>query len=282
MGADAAGTVLLAGREVPRLGFGAMRLPGAGVWGPPRDRDEALRVLRRAVELGVRVIDTAWYYGPSVSHELIAEALSPYPEDLVLVTKLGGARGSDRSWQSALQPEQLRAGLESDLQLLRLDSVPVVHLRWMEGTEVGFEDALGTLLDLQDEGKIGHVGLSNVTVEQLEQALAMTSVATVSNLYGVTTREDEAMVDRCEREGIPYLPFFPLQMGRVARQQQLTALAAEVGVSPVRLALAWLLAHSPALLPIPGTGTVAHLEDNVAAAGLTLPAEVLTTLDGLG
>lgn len=218
-----AGTVRLAGRAVPRLGFGAMRLPGPGVWGPPADRDTAIAVCRRAVELGVRVIDTAWYYGTpdrDVANEILAAALRPYPEDLVFVTKLGGRRTDDAGWAAALRPDQLRAGCERDLRVLGLECVPVAHLRWLdEGGPDGvpFADALGTMLELRDEGKIGAIGLSNVDVEQIRTAGRVTDVATVSNPYSPLQRDDEPVVEHCDAAGIPYLPFFPLAIGAGGR-----------------------------------------------------------------
>ena len=283
---DAAGTTTLAGREVPRLGYGTMRLTGPRIFGPPADRDEALAVLRRAVELGVRVLDTAWYYGPDVADELLATALHPYPDDLVVVTKLGGARGPDASWRPALHPEELRAGAERDLRLLRLDSVPVAHLRWMDGAGVTFEEALEGMLDLVEAGLVQRVGLSNVSAEQLETALATTPVATVSNAYSVLDRSSEHLLERCEAHGIPFLPFFPLGASpaggsRVAADERLTALAQRTGATRIQLALAWLLHRSPVLLPIPGTSSVAHLEEDLAAADLALDADVLAGLDAL-
>ncbi|GAA1819924.1 oxidoreductase [Planosporangium flavigriseum] len=278
--ARAAGTVRLADCDVPRLGYGAMRLPGPRVWGPPRDRDEALAVLRRAVELGVRVIDTAWYYGPDVANELIAAALRPYPEELVLVTKLGGARRDDGSWYAAVTAAELRAGCERDLRVLGLEAIPVVHLRWMDQPDVRFEDALGTTLDLRAEGKIQRIGLSNVTLDQLEQALAVTDVATVSNQYGLGLRDDQPVLDRCAAAGIPYLPFFPLLAGGGGADDRLAAVAVRHGATPTQVALAWLLARSPVMLPIPGTSRVAHLEENLAAGGLKLTEEDLAQLEG--
>lgn len=275
-----ADTVHLGDLTVPRMGYGAMRLTGPGIWGPPADRDEALRVLRRAVELGVRVIDCAWYYGPEVSQELIATALSPYPEDLVLVTKLGGARSADKAWHSALTSAELREGCERDLRLLGLDSVPVTHLRWMEDSGTSFEDALATMIDLHREGKIERLGLSNVSLAQLDAALAETPIVSVSNLYGHHQRADDPMVERCTRDGIAYLPFFPLAMGRSARDTALGTVAARLAATPSQVAIAWLLARSPVILPIPGTSRVAHLEQNVAAASLALSAEDLALLDG--
>ena len=286
VGAAAAGRLRVADRLVPRFGYGTMRLTGPRIWGPPRDRQEALRVLRRAVELGVRVVDTAWYYGPDVADELVAEALHPYPDDLLLITKLGGARRPDSSWVAALRPEELRAGAERDLRLLRVDSVPIAHLRWMPNPDVTFEEALDALLDISDDGLVERIGLSNVDAAQLDLALQRTPVATVSNTYSVLDRSQEEVLRRCEREGIPFLPYFPLGAtpggrSRVAADDRLTALAARTGASRIQLALAWLLHRSPVLLPIPGTSSTAHLEENAAAAALDLDADVLAELDAL-
>jgi len=287
MTAPDAGTLSLAGRDVPRLGYGTMRLTGPHIFGPPADRDEAVRVLRRAVELGVRVIDTSWYYGPYVANEILAEALHPY-DDLVLVTKLGGARRDDASWYSALTPDELRAGCEHDLRLLRVDSVPVAHLRWMPGATVPIDEALGAMVGLRDEGKIQHIGLSNVTPEQIDAALAVTPLETVSNAYSVVDRKDEATVDRCASEGIAYLPFFPLGASPVRSGAGVTAqdVVAQVGkrldASPTQVALAWLLQRSPTMVPIPGTSSVAHLEENVASAGLALSPDDVAELDAVG
>jgi aryl-alcohol dehydrogenase-like predicted oxidoreductase len=210
MSIDSAGTTHLGDLTVPRFGYGTMRLTGPHIFGPPADRNEAVRVLRRAVESGVRVIDTAWYYGPDVANEILAEALSPYDDDLVLVTKLGGARTSDGGWYSFIAPDQLREGVEHDLRQLRVESIPVTHLRWMDNPDVSFEEALDGILALVAEGKIQRVGLSNVTEAHLDTALAKTRIASVSNAYSVLNRDDDALVERCEREGIAYLPFFPL------------------------------------------------------------------------
>jgi pyridoxine 4-dehydrogenase len=283
-----AGSIRLAGRDVPRLGFGAMRLPGPGVWGPPADRDRAIAVCRRAVELGVRVIDTAWYYGTpdqDVANEILAEALRPYPEDLVFVTKLGGRRTDDAGWAPALRPEQLREGCERDLRVLGLEQVPVAHFRWLDegGPDaVPFADALGTMLELRDEGKIGAIGLSAVDVEQIRTASRLTDVASVSNPYSPLQRDDEPVVEHCDREGIPYLPFFPLAIGAVADPGAVADVAGEVGASPAQVALAWLLHRSPWMLPIPGTGDPAHLEENVAAGSLRLSDDALARLDTAG
>jgi aryl-alcohol dehydrogenase-like predicted oxidoreductase len=278
--AAAAGTVRLDDLAVPRMGFGAMRLPGPGVWGPPTDRDEAVRTVRRAVDLGVRVIDTAWYYGLDVANEVIAAALRPYPPDLVLVTKLGGARGADGAFLNGITAGGLREGNERDRRVLGLDSIPVTHLRWMDGAPITFDEALDVMLELRDKGRIQRIGLSNVTAEQLDAALARTTVASVSNQFGPTQQGDAATLARCEAEGIAYLPFFPLAAGRVAKQtgEALAAVAAKHGITPAQASLAWLLARSPAMLPIPGTGKVVHLEENVAAAAVRLDALDLAAL----
>ncbi len=287
MTAAAAGTLRLAGREVPRLGYGTMRLTGPHIFGPPADRDEAVRVLRRAAELGVRVIDTAWYYGPHVADEILAEALYPYPDDLVIVTKLGGARRDDGSWYSALSEQELRDGCEQDLRLLRRESLPVAHLRWMPDTDVPFLDALATMTALRNEGKVEHIGLSNVTEEQVDAALVQTPIVTVSNAYSVLNRSDDSLVDRCAREGIAYLPFFPLGASPVrsgagvSGGEGIAGMAQRLGVAETQVALAWLLQRSATMLPIPGTSSVRHLEENVAAAELHLSAADVSALDAI-
>jgi pyridoxine 4-dehydrogenase len=281
---DNAGTVALGDLTVPRLGYGTMRLTGPHIFGPPADRDEAVRVLRRAVELGVRVIDTAWYYGPDVANEILAEALSPY-DDLVIVTKLGGARTSDGGWHSFIAPAQLREGVEHDLRQLGVESIPVTHLRWMDNPDVGFDEALDGILALVAEGKIQRIGLSNITESHLDIALAKTPVASVSNAYSVLNRDDDALVERCTRDGIAYLPFFPLGSSPqasgagVTGHDAVTDVAQAHDASVTQVALAWLLQRSPVMLPIPGTSSVAHLEENLAAADLTLSAADLASLD---
>jgi pyridoxine 4-dehydrogenase len=282
---DSAGTISLGDLTVPRFGYGTMRLTGPHIFGPPADRDEAVRVLRRAVDAGVRVIDTAWYYGPDVANEILAEALTPYPDDLVIVTKLGGARTQDGGWHSFIAPDQLREGVEHDLRQLGLDSVPVTHLRWMENPDVGFEEALDGILALVAAGKIQRIGLSNIDETQLDVALAKTPIASVSNEYSVISRDVDSLVERCARDGIAFLPFFPLGASPrtsgagVSDSAAVIAVADRIGASPAQVALSWLLHRSPALLPIPGTSTVAHLEENLAAVDLTLSAEDMATLD---
>jgi aryl-alcohol dehydrogenase-like predicted oxidoreductase len=278
------GTIALGDLAVPRFGYGTMRLTGPRIFGPPADRDEAVRVLRRAVDAGIRVIDTAWYYGPYVADEILAEALAPYPDDLVIVTKHGGARGEDASWHPALRPEQLREGVEHDLRLLRLESLAITHLRWIANADVSFDEALDAMVDLVEAGKVRRIGLSNVDTEQLDAALARTEIVSVSNDYSILRRDGDELLDRCERDGIAFIPFFPLGASPVRSGIGVTdsppvrAVAERHGVSPAAVALAWLLARSPALLPIPGTSSVAHLEDNLTAVDVSLSEADLAEL----
>jgi len=282
--ARAAGTIRIGDTTVPRMGFGAMRLPGPGVWGPPPDRDQAIAVVRRAVECGVRVIDTAWYYGLDIANEIVAAAIRPYPDDLLLVTKLGGARRDDGTWYAALSPDELRAGNERDRRVLGVDTVPVTHLRWMEGATT-FDDALGTMIAMREEGLIGHIGLSNVSAGQLDTALARTPIVSVSNMFGLSKRDDAGTLARCTAEGIAYLPFFPLGAGNdVAGDADATEsaparVAARHGATPAQIVLAWMLSLSPVVVAIPGTGKVAHLEENIAAAGIGLTAADIAELE---
>ena len=283
--AAASGTVSLGDLVVPRMGFGTMRLTGPGIFGPPADRSGAIRVMRRAAELGVGVFDCSWYYGPYTAEEIVAKALYPYAADVVLVTKLGAARGRDGSWRAALTPEELRAGNEADLRLLRIDSIPVTHLRWADNSSATFDDALGAMLDLQREGRIQRIGLSAVTVAQLDAALRRTQVVTVSNAYSVIDRRDDGVLERCETDGIAYLPWFPLGGGSVARGTAVRAydglreIANRRRLTEAQVALAWLLHRSPVMLPIPGTSRLAHLEENVAAASVLLTAEEMNQLE---
>jgi pyridoxine 4-dehydrogenase len=272
-------TIDLISQTIPRIGFGTMRLHGENVMGPPKDHDVAIAVLRRARELGIKLIDTAWYYGPDVSNKLLAEALHPYPEDMIIITKLGGKRDTQGNWLPANTPEELRKGMERDLKLLKIDSVPIVHLRWMgEGLDDKFRDAFETMLHMKQEGLLKDIGLSSVTEEQLDYALVRTTIATVSNAYSLTDRHDDAMINRTAKEGIAYLPFFPLAVGKVAEHEALLRWAEELHVAPTQLALAWLLHRSPNILPIPGTSSVEHLEENVAALDIELPAEAIAEL----
>jgi pyridoxine 4-dehydrogenase len=278
--AAAAGIFELGGDlAVRRLGYGAMRLPGPGVWGEPKDPDGAKAVLRRAIELGVNLIDTAGFYGPEVADRLIAEALHPYPDDLVIATKVGVERGPDKSWDPHARPDELRADVEGNLRRLKLDRLDLVYLRLgdgrvMEESGVPLAESFGALAELKEEGKIRHLGLSSVTLEAFEEAKKIAPVAAVQNLYNLANRSSEALLAACEEEGIAFVPFFPLAIGELARSDgQMAEFASRRGVTPAQIALAWLLARSPAILPIPGTSSVAHLEENVAAASIELSGE---------
>ncbi|HZM31114.1 MAG TPA: aldo/keto reductase [Acidimicrobiales bacterium] len=277
--AGAAGTVAVGDRTVNRLGFGAMRITGRGIWGPPRDHDESVRVLRRAVDLGVDFIDTADSYGPAVSEELIAEALSPYPEHLVIATKGGLVRPGPGRWDPDGRPSHLREALEGSLKRLGVEQVTLYQFHRPDPA-VPFEESVGELVRLRDEGKIAHIGLSNVTVGELARAQAMTPIASVQNRYNATDRGSEDVVEAAERDGFAFVPWAPVGGHRPGEGDALAAVAARHGVSPVQAALAWQLARSPQMLPIPGTSSVAHLEENVAAAGLRLDADDLAALGG--
>jgi len=276
---DAAGTFALGGElTVRRLGFGAMRLTGDGVWGEPPDHQAALAVLRRAVDLGINLMDTADSYGPEVSERLIAEALHPYPENLVIATKGGLLRPGPGRWEPDGRPEHLREACEASLRRLRLERIAVYQLHTVD-RKVPLEESLGALIELRDEGKVAHIGLSNVSVEQLERALGMTDVVSVQNRFNLVDRESEDVLEACERRGIGFIPWFPLATGSLARAGGPLDRAAERhAAAPSQLALAWLLARSPVVLPIPGTGSVEHLEENVAATGVRLAEEELREL----
>jgi aryl-alcohol dehydrogenase-like predicted oxidoreductase len=278
------------------MGYGAMRLPGKDVWGEPDDPARAKQVLRRAVELGINFIDTAWYYGPLVANRLIAEALHPYPRDLVIATKLGGKRLPDKRWAPALRPEELRQGVEEDLRTLRRERLDLVHLRNMPAAGVPLLESLGVLLTMQAEGKIRHIGLSNVNVRDIEQARARTPIVTVQNMFNVSggggaaaklahaeVDDPEGVLDLCTQHKIAFLPFFPLAVGSVAEAKPVLATIAERhGASPAQIALAWLLARSPVMLPIPGTGSVEHLEENWDARRIQLSADEVAAIAGQG
>jgi aryl-alcohol dehydrogenase-like predicted oxidoreductase len=273
------------GRTVTRMGFGAMQLAGRGAFGQPENRDNSLAVLRRVVELGVNHIDTSDYYGPYIVNELIREALHPYPENLVLVTKVGARRDEQGAWLDAFEPDQLRQGVEDNLNRLGVDTIDLVNLR-VPGMEGPAEREIGkqfeTLADLREQGLIRHLGLSNATVEQLRAARAIAPVAQVQNAFNVVDRGDEALVDHCAAEGIAYVPFFPLGSAfRPMASAALDAVAARQGVTIQQIALAWLLARSPSILLIPGTSSIAHLEQNVAAANVVLTGDDLAQLDAM-
>ena len=262
--------------SVSRLGFGAMRITGEGIWGPPKDRHAALAVLRRALQLGVNFIDTADSYGPNVSEELIAEALHPYPADLVIATKGGWNRPGPNQWTHDATPAHLRKAVEGSLKRLRLERIDVYQLHTPDPV-VSFEDSVGTLARLKEEGKIRLVALSNVTQEHIERARKIVPIVSVQNRYSFADREWDYVVDHCERNGIAFIPWFPLGAGRVAGQI-LDQIARAHQVTPPQVALAWLLKRSPVMLPIPGTSSVKHLEENVAGASLRVTAQEYETL----
>jgi aryl-alcohol dehydrogenase-like predicted oxidoreductase len=267
---------------VVRLGFGAMRLTGDGIWGEPADPDECVRVLRRAVELGVTFIDTADSYGPFVSEQLIRRALHPYPEDLVIATKAGLTRHGPGVWRPLGRPEYLRQQCELSLRHLGVDRIDLYQLHRID-RKVPVDDQIGELVALRDEGKIRHIGLSEVTVDQLDRVSAMTSVATVQNRYNVGDRDAEPLVSVCEERGIGFIPWYPMASGDLARPGgPLDSVARAHGATPSQLALAWLLRRSPVMLPIPGTSRVAHLEENVAAAEVELTDAEMAALTEAG
>lgn len=254
---------------VRRLGFGGMRLCGSGIWGWPADRENALRVLRRAIELGVNFIDTADSYGPHVNEEQIAQALHPYPGDLVIATKGGLTRSGPGQWKRDCRPEHLREACEGSLRRLRVDRIDVYQLHAIDAG-VPFDDQIGTMRQLRDAGKVRHVGLSNVDLDQLKRAQRIVEIVSVQNNYNVGNRASEPVLKYCEANGIAFIPYFPLDGGDLAAMKELSPIAAARAASVWQVGLAWLLRHSPATLPIPGTSSLAHLEENVAATGLAL------------
>src|SRR5215210_1005996 len=261
--------------EVHRLGFGAMRITGAGIWGPPDDPDEAKRLLRRVVELGIDLIDTADSYGPEVSENLIAEALHPYPDGLVIATKGGLRRTGPGKWPRDARPERLKECCEASLRRLKLDRIDLYQLHSPD-PQVPYEDSVGALKELQEEGKVRHVGISNVSVEELEQARGIVEVVTVQNRYNLEDRHSEDVLEACEQAAIGFIPWFPLATGRLAEAGgPLDRIARERDATPGQIALAWLLARSPVMIPIPGTASVEHLEEDFAATRIELsPSEV--------
>jgi aryl-alcohol dehydrogenase-like predicted oxidoreductase len=277
-------TYPLAGHTVHRVGFGAMQLPGPGVFGPPADREQALSVLRCAVDEGVDHIDTAQFYGPNVANELIHDALFPYSENLVLVSKVGAARDEKGRWLAAQRPEELRAGVEANLHSLAVDQISVVNLRRHADATVGFDEQLGAMVAMCDEGLIGAVGLSNVSPEDYRAARSRADVACVQNAYSVADRSAEPLLEACREDGVAFVPFFPLGSAFVSENPVLGApqvrdVATRLGATPAQVALAWLLARSPNVLLIPGTSSLRHLEENLAAASLTLDEEAMADLD---
>jgi pyridoxine 4-dehydrogenase len=270
---------------ISRMGYGAMQLAGPGVFGPPKDRDQALAVLREAIELGITHIDTSDFYGPVVVNELIKEALHPYPGDLHIVTKVGARRGNDGAWIPALEPEELKAQVRENLEHLGLEALDVVNLRLdsFEGTsDESIEREFGALAELQQQGLIRHLGLSGASDAQLTEAQTIAPVVTVQNLYNLANRQDDALVDRCAAENIAFASFFPLGGFSPLQSKRLTDVAARLDASQQQVALAWLLRRSATTVLIPGTSSIAHLRENFAAADLVLPADAVAELDTIG
>ena len=277
----ASGTFGLGGDlPVRRLGFGAMRLTGPGVWGPPADKKEAIAVLRRAVELGINFIDTAESYGPHISEELIAAALHPYPSGLVIATKGGLDRPGPNQWKPSGRPERLRAELEGSLRRLRVERIDLWQLHRID-SDVPEDDQFGAMRRFQEEGKVRHLGLSEVSVKQIERARGVIHVVSVQNKYNLADREWEKELAYCQRENIGFIPWFPLQVGKLAEDETVAPIARALAATPSQVALAWLLQRSPVMLPIPGTSKVAHLEENAGAAGLELTPEQVESLSRL-
>jgi pyridoxine 4-dehydrogenase len=270
---------------VNRMGYGAMQLAGPHVFGPPRDRDEAIAVLREAIDHGVNHIDTSDFYGPHVTNQIIKEALHPYPKGLVIVTKIGARRGADKSWIPALSAQEMTEGIHDNLRNLGVEALDVVNLRvgGLEGpTDKSIAEPLTVLADLKRQGLIRHLGLSNVSPKQLAEAQAITEIVCIQNLYNVAHRSDDAFIDDLAKQGIAYVPFFPLGGFTPLQSSELNAAAASLNVTPMQVALAWLLHRSPNILLIPGTSSRAHLRENLSASTLRLPAETITALDAIG
>ena len=283
---NATGSFPLGGRSVKRLGFGAMQLAGPGVFGPPKDRGTALAVLREAIASGVNHIDTSDYYGPHVTNALIREALHPYPDDLVIVTKVGGVRGEDASWHPAMSPAQLTSAVHDNLRNLGLESLEVVNLRIMgQGlgpSEGAIEEPLTALAELQQQGLIRHLGLSNVTAAQVERGRAIAEIVCVQNHYNLAHRHDDALIDALADDGIAYVPFFPLGGFTPLQSSTLSDVAARLSAKPMQVALAWLLRRAANILLIPGTSSLAHLRENLAVAEIELPGDMLAELNSIG
>jgi aryl-alcohol dehydrogenase-like predicted oxidoreductase len=283
---DNAVTFTLGHRTVRRMGYGAMQLAGPGVFGPPKDHGAALAVLREAVARGVNHIDTSDFYGPHVTNRLIREALHPYPSDLVLVTKVGAVRGADASWNPAQSPAELTQAVRDNLRNLGVDVLDVVNLRITgavhEPTEGSIEERFVTLVELQRQGLIRHLGLSNVTAAQVREARAIAPVVCVQNHYNLAHRDDDVLIDALDADGIAYVPFFPLGGFTPLQSSTLSDVATRLGATPMQVALAWLLHRSPNILLIPGTASITHLRENLAAAEIVLPDEALAELDAVG
>ena len=279
-------TFPLAGHPVQRMGYGAMQLAGPGVFGPPKDRDAAIAVLREAVASGVNHIDTSDFYGPHITNQLIREALHPYPEDLVIVTKVGAVRGSDGSWMPALEPEDIERGVHDNLRNLGVDALDVVNMRIMGDvhapSEGSIEKQVVALAELQQRGLVRHIGLSNATAAQVAEAQGIVEIVCVQNHYNLVHREDDALVDELAAKGIAYVPFFPLGGFTPIQSSALSTIAQSIGATPMQVALAWLLHRAPNILLIPGTSSLGHLRENMQAAQLRLTGEVRAELDAIG
>jgi aryl-alcohol dehydrogenase-like predicted oxidoreductase len=282
---EKSGAFKLGDRSVNRLGYGAMQLAGKGVFGPPKDRNEAVAVLRSAIEAGVNHIDTSDYYGPHVTNEIIREALHPYKEDLVIVTKVGAMRGADASWLPAFSKEDLTKAVHDNLRNLGLDAIEVVNMRSMFGThgpaEGSLEEPLTALADLQRQGLVKHIGLSNATRKQIEDGRKITEIVCVQNQYNLAHRDDDLLIDQLAKEGTAYVPFFPLGGFSPLQSSTLSDVAARLGVTPMQVALAWLLQRAPNILLIPGTSSRGHLAENLAVADIVLPADAIAELEGI-
>ena len=283
---DMTKTFLLGGREVRRMGYGAMQLAGPGVFGPPKDRDAAIAVLREAVASGVNHIDTSDFYGPHITNQLIREALHPYADDLVIVTKLGAVRDSDGGWLPAQEPEDLERGIHDNLRNLGLDALEVVNMRMMGDvhapSEGSVEKLITALAELQQRGLIRHIGLSNATPAQIAEAQRIVKIVCVQNHYNLVHRADDALIDELAAKGVAYVPFFPLGGFTPIQSSALTDIAATIGATPMQVALAWLLQRAPNILLIPGTSSVGHLRENLHAAQIELNDEILAKLDAIG
>ena len=279
-------TFPLAGHLVQRMGYGAMQLAGPGVFGPPKDREAAIAVLREAVASGVNHIDTSDFYGPHITNQLIREALHPYPDDLLIVTKVGAVRGDDGAWLPASEPEDIERGVQDNLRNLRVDALDVVNMRIMGSVhapaEGSIEKQIAALAELQQRGLVRHIGLSNVTATQVAEAQRFVEIVCVQNHYNLVHREDDALIDELARQGIAYVPFFPLGGFTPIQSSALSALAQRIGGTPMQVALAWLLHRSANILLIPGTSSLGHLRENMQAARLSLTDEVLAELDAIG
>lgn len=280
------GTFTLPGTSIKlhRVGYGAMRLTGPAIWGPPQDVDAAIRILREAIDAGVNHIDTSDYYGPHATNQIIKKALHPYPAGLVIVTKLGARRGEDKSWIPALSPDELTRGVHDNLRNLGLDVLDVVNLRvggMQEPSEGSINEPLTALADLKRQGLIRHIGVSNITPRQFHEAQKITDIVCVQNFYNVAHRRDDAFVDALAKQGIAYVPFFPLGGFTPLQSSELDQVAASLQASPMQVALAWLLQRSPNILTIPGTSSLKHFRENLGAADLQLPADAIATLDAI-